>query len=60
MAKKIFSQDASLFVLTLAEKLKEIPEFQAPEWSAFVKTGTSKERPPTQLDFWYVLSLIHI
>jgi small subunit ribosomal protein S19e len=54
MAKKIFSQDAEKYVLVLAEKLKEIPEFQVPEWSNFVKSGTSRERPPVQADFWYV------
>ena len=25
-----------------------------PSWGSFVKTGTSKERPPTNLDWWYI------
>ena len=37
----------------LAEALKQIPEFKAPEWSFFVKSSTSKERPPIEDDFWY-------
>ena len=37
----------------LAEILKSMPEFKAPEWSAFVKTGISRQRPPVETDFWY-------
>ena len=37
----------------LAEELKKLPEFQAPEWVAFVKTGVSKQRPPFEGDFWH-------
>lgn len=37
----------------LAEALKKIPEFEQPEWSRFVKTGASKERPPEDSDFWH-------
>jgi len=39
-----------------AESLKKIPEIQPPEWSSFVKTGMSKERPPVNQDWWYVRS----
>lgn len=42
------------FILTLASKLKEMPEFQMPEWAMFVKTGVAKERPPEDKDWWYV------
>src|SRR3989338_2536509 len=37
----------------LAEELKKMPAFQAPEWVFFVKTGISKQRPPFYSDFWY-------
>ena len=37
----------------LAEALKQIPEFEEPEWVGFVKTGMAKKRPPTELDFWF-------
>jgi small subunit ribosomal protein S19e len=37
-----------------AEALKKIPEIVAPEWSKFVKTGTHKERPPVNEDWWYI------
>lgn len=41
------------FNLSLAEALKDIDEFQAPEWSLFVKTSVHKMRPSNDIDFWY-------
>ncbi len=38
---------------TLAEALKEIPEFKKPEWADFVKTSTHKQRPSIEADFWH-------
>lgn len=38
----------------LGEELKAIEEIQAPDWSHFVKTGSFKERPPDQSDWWYL------
>jgi len=37
----------------LAEILKSMPEFEVPEWSFFVKTGVSRDRPPQEEDFWF-------
>jgi len=37
----------------LAEALKKMPEFEKPEWIAFVKTGGDKQRPNIDPDFWY-------
>jgi small subunit ribosomal protein S19e len=37
----------------LSEILKTMPEFNPPEWSYFVKSGTSRTRPPENSDFWY-------
>ncbi len=37
----------------LSDILKSIPEFKFPEWSLFVKTGVSRERPPQNEDYWY-------
>jgi small subunit ribosomal protein S19e len=37
----------------LAAALKNLDEFQEPEWAQFVKTGPSKERPPQDSEFWY-------
>ena len=36
----------------LAEQLKKISEFKAPEWSLYVKSGSGKERPSEEEDFW--------
>ena len=37
----------------LAEALNKIPEFEAPDWSAYVKSSVSKKRPISEEDFWY-------
>jgi small subunit ribosomal protein S19e len=37
----------------LAEALKKLPEFKKPEWVDFVKTGTNKQRPTSEEDFWF-------
>ena len=34
--------DAQTYNLKLAESLKQIPEFKAPIWASFVKSGPSK------------------
>jgi small subunit ribosomal protein S19e len=38
----------------LKEELKKIEEIKPPEWSYFVKSGTHRQRPPQQEDFWYI------
>lgn len=38
----------------LVEKIKATEEVQAPEWTAFVKTGAHKQRPPVNPDWWFV------
>ena len=45
--------NAEEFILALAEHLKKKKEFEAPEWSVFVKTGVSKARPPENEDWWH-------
>ncbi len=49
----VYDLKAQEYNLKLAEALKEIPEFKAPDWVAFVKSGPSKERPIEEPDFWY-------
>ena len=53
MAKTIFTKDPVKFIPALAEALKNVPEFEVPEWANYVKTGVSRERPPVMDDFWY-------
>lgn len=53
MGKEIFLKDPQKYNSALAEALKKIPQFQPPEWSFYVKTGSAKQRPPEEEDFWY-------
>lgn len=50
---KIFEINPQEYNLKLAEALKKIPEFKKPEWAEYVKSGTSKERPIEDEDFWH-------
>lgn len=50
---KVYEMDAQEYNSKLAEALKKIPEFKAPEWVILVKSGASKERPIEDIDFWY-------
>ncbi|VVB79550.1 30S ribosomal protein S19e [uncultured archaeon] len=49
----IYESDPQDYNKKLAEALKKIPEFKAPEWVEFVKSGAGKERPIDDPDFWY-------
>jgi small subunit ribosomal protein S19e len=48
--------DPRKFVLSVKEELKNIKEIKPPTWSAFAKSGVSRQRPPKQPDFWYIRS----
>jgi small subunit ribosomal protein S19e len=50
---KIFEIDAQEYNEKLAEALKQVPEFERPEWALYVKSGAAKERPIEDPDFWY-------
>ncbi len=49
----VYDLPSQEYNLKLAEALKGIPEFEAPEWVQFVKSSPSKERPIDDLDFWH-------
>ena len=49
----VYELPANEYNKKLAEILKAMPEFEAPEWSFFVKTGISKDRPSQEKDFWF-------
>jgi len=49
----IYEIDPAEYNSKLAETLKKIEEFKQPEWSFYVKTGVSKQRPSQESDFWY-------
>lgn len=49
----VYEIKADEYNTKLAEKLKEIPEFEKPEWLDFVKTSVARARPPFKADFYY-------
>ena len=49
----VYEIPANEYNLKLAEALKKVSEFKEPEWIAFVKSGSAKERPIEDPDFWY-------
>ncbi len=40
----------------LSEDLKKNESIKPPEWSKYVKTGVSTDRPPSQEDWWFLRS----
>lgn len=49
----IYEINPQEYNLKLAEALKKVPEFEEPEWVKFVKSGSAKERPIDDLNFWH-------
>lgn len=47
---------ADLVINELAIRLASVEEVMAPEWASIVKTGTHRERPPNQDDWWFIRS----
>ncbi|MCK4635041.1 MAG: 30S ribosomal protein S19e [Candidatus Aenigmarchaeota archaeon] len=46
--------DSQELLESLKEEMKKIKDIQPPEWSRYVKTGVSRERPPDQEDWWFI------
>jgi len=46
--------DAEKLILKAAEELSKLEELKPPLWSAFVKTGVSRQRPPSQANWWHI------
>lgn len=53
MENSVYEMNAQEYNLKLAEALKKIPEFEAPQWVNYVKSGPGKERPIDDVDFWH-------
>ena len=45
---------ADLLINALAVKLEENDSITAPDWAEYVKTGITRERPPTQSNWWFI------
>jgi small subunit ribosomal protein S19e len=50
---QVYAMNAAEYNTKLAEILKTMPEFIVPEWSLYVKSGVSRDRPPQGEDFWH-------
>ena len=47
---------ADLLINDLSKRLEGNDAINAPEWTIFAKTGTHRENPPVQEDWWFVRS----
>ncbi|MCP2507415.1 MAG: 30S ribosomal protein S19e [Candidatus Thalassarchaeaceae archaeon] len=45
---------ADMLIEALVEHISTIETIVAPEWASFVKTGTHRERPPNQDNWWSI------
>ncbi|MCD6547076.1 MAG: 30S ribosomal protein S19e [Nanoarchaeota archaeon] len=50
----VFDVNPHELIGKLKEELKKIDQIKMPEWAKFVKTGSTKTKPPEQEDFWYI------
>ncbi len=48
----IYDADTNKLIAKAAEELAKSEHVKAPSWAQFVKTGTQKQRPPTQKNWW--------
>ncbi len=49
----VYDVPADQIIPRIAEELKKAKEVSPPEWAFYVKSGAHKEKPPTNLDWWY-------
>ena len=50
----VYDVPADEYNKKLAEALKKLGEFSAPDWAYFVKSSVARARPPQEEDFWHV------
>jgi small subunit ribosomal protein S19e len=50
----VYDVNPEALIQKAAKELESKPEFKAPEWAIFVKTGTHKQRPPTEHNWWQI------
>jgi len=50
----VYDVPPNILIERVAEKLKEMKEFEPPSWAKYVKTGVHKERAPEREDWWFV------
>ena len=52
----IYDVEPRKLIEVAAKQLKKMPEMAPPEWAAYVKTGRHRERPPVEVNWWYIRS----
>lgn len=52
----LYDIPANLLNPALAARLAEEKAVETPDWAEFVKTGVSRERPPSQENWWFLRS----
>ena len=52
--RRFFDVNPTKLIENTALELKKNENITPTEWASFVKTGNNKERPPVNLDWWYV------
>ena len=50
----VYDVPADHLIRQVAEELKKHKEVTPPAWAAFAKTGTHKEMPPEDPDWWFI------
>ena len=51
-----FDVSADLLIPALADAMEGIDAISTPDWADYVKTGVTRERPPTQANWWFIRS----
>ncbi len=49
----IYDIDTDKLIKVASKELKNSGLVKTPDWHVLVKTGVHKERPPTDIDWWY-------
>lgn len=50
----VYDVPAAALIEEAAKRLKENEALQPPAWAAYVKTGTHREKPPVEDEWWHV------
>lgn len=52
----VYDKNPNELISKTAQELEKVEGVKAPEWVIFVKTSTSRDRPPVQKNWWYLRS----
>jgi small subunit ribosomal protein S19e len=47
---------ADLLIAEISTRLQGMEKVSPPDWADYAKTGSHRERPPVQADWWYIRS----